>query len=372
MKSRIACCFSVSMAVLYTNTCTAVKCSVSASNRERGGGLIVVLLFLLLFSVLGAALLSVTTLDIGIANSYHTAAELVYLADAGIAEGIRSIEASPLSLSELLATAADADGALSTSRDSDVLLLNSGDRPLLDGQVRLDVDGKAAGRYSVFIRNDASDGMGNPTDTNSALILLSVGFNGAARAVVEAVFARPALPRPRNAFTIGAVDPDLDIRLRTTAGAERLAGLLAANATDTFNPGWNGLTLLGSIGGPGDYRVVVVNGDCEFGPGTGYGLLLVRGELTFSGNFRWNGLILAVGQGTVRWPAATYGQISGAVVIERTRDLPDPANPLGPVLEQPGAAVAELAGAGFVELNQAEVDRVHRLLRYEPAGYREY
>ena len=40
---------------------------------------------------------------------------------------------------------------------------------------------------------------------------------------------------------------------------------------------------LGPIGSPSDYRIVVVNGDCEFESATGYGILLVRGDLELNG-----------------------------------------------------------------------------------------
>ena len=45
---------------------------------------------------------------------------------------------------------------------------------------------------------------------------------------------------------------------------------LRRNATDVYDPPVVGATIsLGPIGSPTDYRVVVVNGDCEFGNATG-------------------------------------------------------------------------------------------------------
>jgi hypothetical protein len=351
----------------------AVKCSVSGTHPERGGGLILAMMFLFLFSVLGTGLLAITTLDIWIGNNYQTAVQLVFVAEAGIDAGLESVQASGLTPSQLLTIAADTDGVLSPSRDSEVLLANPGDRPLIDRHSLADFDSRVAGRYSVFLRNDTADGTASVVDTNDTLTLLSIGEMGQARRVLEAVLARPRLPRFQTGITIGVADPALDLRLRTPARTERLLDVIAANATDTYDPGWAGATVLGGVGSPVDYRVVVVNGDCEFGPGVGYGLLLVRGELTMRGSFGWNGLILAVGQGTVHWPATSYGQISGALFVSRTRaDDRGPANLLGSELADPGPALADLAGEGFVEINQEEIHRANRVFRYAQAGYREY
>ena len=68
--------------------------------------------------------------------------------------------------------------------------------------------------------------------------------------------------------------------------------------------------MVGNIGSGQDYRVVAVNGDCELSSGTGYGILLVRGNLKLSGNFHWNGLILVIGQGEIEWSQSGHGEIS--------------------------------------------------------------
>src|SRR5260370_16772926 len=44
--------------------------------------------------------------------------------------------------------------------------------------------------------------------------------------------------------------------------------------------------------------VNVVNGDVSIS-GSGAGALLVTGQLTLNGNFSWNGLILAIGEGAI-------------------------------------------------------------------------
>jgi hypothetical protein len=43
-----------------------------------------------------------------------------------------------------------------------------------------------------------------------------------------------------------------------------------------------------------------VNGNTNLGPGTGYGILLARGNVNVTGDFVWNGLILIIGTGTLQ------------------------------------------------------------------------
>jgi hypothetical protein len=52
---------------------------------------------------------------------------------------------------------------------------------------------------------------------------------------------------------------------------------------------------------------------------TGYGILLVTGQLTLSGNVGWRGIILVIGQGKVDGNSAR-GEIDGSLVVATTRD----------------------------------------------------
>ncbi len=53
---------------------------------------------------------------------------------------------------------------------------------------------------------------------------------------------------------------------------------------------------------------------------TGYGILLVTGKLTLSGNVGWRGIILVIGQGQVDGNAASGNEIDGAMLVATTRD----------------------------------------------------
>jgi len=75
--------------------------------------------------------------------------------------------------------------------------------------------------------------------------------------------------------------------LTTVEGLEDIADSIEASATDSYTPGFGNTTSIGNVGSAADYRVVVVNGNASIGPGTGYGILMVRGSLPVGGNFSW-------------------------------------------------------------------------------------
>jgi hypothetical protein len=75
---------------------------------------------------------------------------------------------------------------------------------------------------------------------------------------------------------------------------------------------------------------VVVNGNFTINAwhGTGYGLLLVTGDLTYDPDAFWNGIILVIGTGHFISHQGGNGQIQGAVFLANTNGLP-PGSPLG-------------------------------------------
>ena len=92
-----------------------------------------------------------------------------------------------------------------------------------------------------------------------------------------------------------------DAQLETPEGLERIVeGIAGTQQTSMTRRVGCKLSAWAPIGSSTDYRVVVVNGDCEFESATGYGILLVRGDLELNGTVSWNGLILVIGQGVLR------------------------------------------------------------------------
>jgi Tfp pilus assembly protein PilX len=74
---------------------------------------------------------------------------------------------------------------------------------------------------------------------------------------------------------------------------------------------------LGSAGSP---AINFVEGDLSMGPVTGYGILVVTGNLSWSGNYAWNGLILVIGQGTMSAAGGGHGEIDGSIFLANTRN----------------------------------------------------
>ena len=365
-------------------------------DRERGIALILALLFLSFLSILGGALLATSTIDVWISDNYKTAVQNHYLAEAGIEQAQEVVRASTNTPTQLLTAAAGADQSLSVSRDLDALLA-SDDQPLIPaaasmrsgGQPLSDKSGRIIGHYHVWLRNDYADEMGALTDSNQVLTLLGFGRIGSARKVIEVTIKKTSFPPLPAALTLDGpvaefnlfnpapdttnMDTDMDPMLRTVDGLERIAASISANASDIYNPPFGSAEAIRDYGSPGNYRIAVVNGDVELGPGIGYGMLIVRGNVTVAGNFTWNGLILILGQGVLHWNQG-FGSVNGGVFIARTRSNDRTiTNLLGTQLATRGAITADFngaAGSGII-YDSAKILAANGPLPYSPIAIRE-
>ncbi len=170
------------------------------------------------------------------------------------------------------------------------------------------------------------------------------------------------------------ISTDLSGMLETVSGLEDLVSSMSESATDTYTPGFGNSTSIGNIGSSSDDRVVVVNGDATFGPGTGYGVLLVRGVLTFSGNFNWNGLVLVIGQGEMHWNGGGLGEIQGGLFIAKTRDTATASVPLGALRTTRGDIIADFNGGGGAGIvyNTSTIANANSTFPYDPIAVWEY
>ena len=271
--------------------------------RNRGVALILALLVLSFLTILGGALLTTSTIDIWISDNYKTYTQALYVAEAGVDSGRYILSTATRPVSDLLLTAAGPDRSLSTATDL-ATLLASDDQPLIpadpamrsSGQPLLDDAGDVAGYYSVWLRNDNADGMSSPVDSNQTVSLISFGSYWGSKKVIETIVQKGGFP-----------DNNSDGRLQTSGGLQRLASAITRNATDQFTA-----TTITDYGTPANYRVGVVNGNVNLGPGTGYGILLTRGNVNVAGDFIWNGLIVITGPGTLQWNGHS-GTINGGL-----------------------------------------------------------
>src|SRR5438445_166110 len=99
------------------------------------------------------------------------------------------------------------------------------------------------------------------------------------------------------------------INLTTVDGLPAFENMLIAAAGPNVYA--NGVTPanLGSATSP---VVNVVNGDLTIS-GSGAGILLVTGVLTLNGNFSWDGLILAIGEGAIIKDGGGNATVNGAM-----------------------------------------------------------
>ena len=322
---------------------------------NRGVALILALLVLSFLTILGSALLTTATIDVWISENYKTATQNLYLTEAAIDQARDALRVSANTATQLLTAAAGTDGLLATSPDLTVLLA-SDDQPLIPadpslrstGQQLLDRTGKIVGHYYVWLRN---------ADDNGILTLLGFGLIGNARKVIEVTIQKARFP------DLPGTDSHLDPRLTTVAGLESLVASITRYASDVYNPAKQAQSIT-DYGGTTNYRVAVINGDVNLGPGLGYGILLVRGAVRVVGPFNWNGLILIIGQGALSWTNGTTGIINGGIFIARTR-APD-----GSLLTAPGDIAADVSPAAIF-YDATAIRSANQYFPYNPIAIRE-
>ncbi len=99
------------------------------------------------------------------------------------------------------------------------------------------------------------------------------------------------------------------INLTTVDGLTKFANTIIAAAGTNVYPNGGVPTNLGTSTAP---VINVVNGDYTY-TGSGAGILLVTGQLTLNGNFSYNGLILAIGEGAITKSGGGGGTVNGAM-----------------------------------------------------------
>jgi hypothetical protein len=115
----------------------------------------------------------------------------------------------------------------------------------------------------------------------------------------------PVLTPPPGVVT-GSLDHDIQAFVQMYRGM----------ADVTLTSDQNGV----DFGNPGNYVTVYSNQGLDISNGTGYGLLLVAGDLTISGGVNWNGLILVTGTITLSGGGGETN-IIGAVMGQQIVDI---------------------------------------------------
>lgn len=75
-------------------------------------------------------------------------------------------------------------------------------------------------------------------------------------------------------------------------------------------------------------RITYVNGDFNYGPNSGAGVLIVTGTLSITGNSSFDGLILVIGQGILTENGSGGGQFNGSIFLAATNSSTSPYSQL--------------------------------------------
>jgi hypothetical protein len=129
----------------------------------------------------------------------------------------------------------------------------------------------------------------------------------------------PAFPAIANTYNTLSTD---SVNLTTVDGLTTFANMITTAAGPNVYP--NG-TVPTNLGTPSSPVVNVVNGDLSIS-GSGAGVLLVTGQLTLSGNFSWDGLILAIGEGAILKNGGGSATLNGSMFAANLySDNPNPS-----------------------------------------------
>jgi hypothetical protein len=126
--------------------------------------------------------------------------------------------------------------------------------------------------------------------------------------------------------------------LQSVAGLNNLVQSVTANADRVIAGPANAASMPTGMTAANP-MVVVVNGDLDLNSwhNTGYGILLVTGELKYDPDAFWNGIVLVIGKGKFTYENNGLGTIYGALFIAQTVDS------AGLPLASPGAATVGMA-----------------------------
>ena len=126
---------------------------------------------------------------------------------------------------------------------------------------------------------------------------------------------------------IGNVSSQLDTTQQTPADLNELVKTLTDNASEVVS---GPTSTLPDYGSPTNPVIAVVTGANNGAGGTGdltlsgnvtgYGILVVTGNLNFQGTAGWNGVVLVIGQGTVTENGGGTNEFDGAFFVAQTRD----------------------------------------------------
>ena len=323
---------------------------------EKGFILIAALTLMAALTLLGTTAYILSSTDIKIGGNFRNNQMVLQVAMAGAERAREALRVENLASSN---KASFSDELNSTARKGangslDGYSAATDDVPLATGTLNNVT-------YNAYLSNDSADGVNNTTDSNGKVMITSVaiGPNNAKAQVQIVVTRQPPPSSPATIYSKGDVTGNgssLTISGNDACGAETALAPIYTKDPATTNLNGNP-TLQGSpstpqhgtldidIPGyidalkPGATTVTEDQNNATFGSAssyqtvyswpddpahfnnqglklqnvTGYGVLLVKGDLELGGGFQWNGIILVTGSVTLNGgggnPINIYGQI---------------------------------------------------------------
>lgn len=331
------------------------RTSVGRRTNESGMILIVALMLLAALTLAGVTAYIVASTDVKVSGNFRTDQSALQVAMAGAEQArqtlraLNAASANPTNFSEELASRVGPNGVLNgyTASTDDVPIASSSS--LVSGFT-----------YTAYLTNDAAEGASSTTDNNGRVMITSVatGPNSTKAIVTTAVrlFTFPASSPAVLYSKDNVVLNGTDITINGTDGGSCADGSLApiytqnpATTTENGQPTLTGdppepqtgpldidledyvdslkggashtLTADSSnstFGSPSNFVTVYADaigtqadGELRLNNVTGYGILLVKGDLALAGNINWNGIIIATGAVTSSGGGANAKNILG-------------------------------------------------------------
>lgn len=334
---------------------------------EKGFLLIAALTLLTALTLLGTTAYILSSTDIKIGGNFRNNQLTLQVAMAGAERAREALRAENLASSDTISFSDELNSSTRKGANStlDGYTATTDDVPLTSGTMN-NVS------YAAYLTNDSTDGASNTTDSNNKVMITSVatGPNNSRAKVEMLVTWAPTPSSPGTLYSKGNVggngsaltisgndagscggsnlapiytkDPaetelvgqpnlsgspatpvqgTLDIDIQSYINALKVgttATLTEDQNNQDFGSATNYVTVFSDTSNP------VNNQGLKIQNGTGYGILLVQGDLELGGGFSWNGLIFVTGTLTMNGggrPINIQGQIFSGTTTSTDVDL---------------------------------------------------
>ena len=213
------------------------------------------------------------------------------------------------------------------------------------------------------LTEDGTDTIAAPGCAPGGASVAGIGVAGGAD--LSNVTGQNVTPTPTPPTPSGASLVSVATNLQSVSALETLAQTVENNRDNPLLPGpqtqaalppWMSATMPATVAVDGDL-------DLSTWTGTGYGVLLVTGTLTYNPSSTWNGLVLVIGKGNVISTGTGGGGFFGAVVVASTRDAGGNPNF--------GAASWVASSGATIKYSSCWVNSVQPPISYKILSFRE-